>query len=326
MAGSIGIGNSLIRGESPAGPPFVATSAANGVSVDPVTGKIVLGDQTGGVLSTLLNNRVIPMATFSLQLLYPTVGQSFTFQPDGNLDLLSAFITNPAKTRGFNMEFTLPGTTATGLRLKNNSSSGGIEIDIVNDAGRGTFIDVLGTTMAGGDITRFQTTGNEMRYAALGSAFFRWFTGVTQRMALLNNGRLRIAANNTDNTALLQVAGTISGDRLVFPRNLTPYSVDASQDRGNFFTNEGASALIVFNLPTAVLNTTTGGYRYTFYVQDVDGLQVVAAAGDTIRVGTSVSAAAGNIQSTNIGSCITLQCINATEWVAQSVIGSWTVT
>jgi hypothetical protein len=103
-------------------------------------------------------------------------------------------------------------------------------------------------------------------------------------------------------------------------------AINANQDRGFHFTNEGASALIVFNLPTAVTNTTTGGYYYNFFVQDADGLQVVAAAGDTIRVGPSVSAAAGNIQSTTIGSSIRLHCINATEWVCEAVVGTWAVT
>ncbi len=323
----LGNGSIIYKGTRAAGPPFVAASAINGVSVKPITGEIVLGNDVAGVLATLISNREIPMATFLLRLLFPTANQSITFQNDVNTDALSFLITNAGKTRGINIQFTLPATTGTGLRMQNTSTNGSVEMDIVNDAGRGMFFDSLGTLVAGGDVSRLQVTGAEMRIAVLtAGAIMRWFTGANQRMALLNNGNFRVAANNTDNTARIQVDGTISGDRLVFPRNLTPYSINANQDRGNFFTNEGASALIVFNLPTAVLNTTTGGYQYTFYVQDVDGLQVVAAAGDTIRVNTNVSAAAGNIQSIVIGSCITIVCINATEWVASAVVGSWVVT
>lgn len=326
---TLGQGSIYFKGvQGPAGPPFVATSAANGLSVDPITGKIVLGNDVLGVpgAAVLLSSREIAMATFLLRLLYPTAGQSITFQNDTNLDLISLLITNAAKTRGINLEFTLPGTTGTGLRLQNKSTNGSVETDLVNDAGRGIFTDVLGTAVAGGDVSRVQVTGGEYRIAVLtAAAIMRWFTGANQRMALLNNGRFRIAANNTDNTCLLQVDGTISGDRLVFPKNITPYSINANQDRGDFFTNEGASALQVFNLPTAVLNTTTGGYRYSFYVQDVDGLQVTAAAGDTIRIAGTVTAAGGNISSLVIGSCITLQCINATEWVCESLSGSWTI-
>lgn len=45
-----------------AGAPFAAGSANNGLSVDPITGKIVLGNNTGGVLATLLSDRDIPLA------------------------------------------------------------------------------------------------------------------------------------------------------------------------------------------------------------------------------------------------------------------------
>lgn len=47
----------------PAGSPFVSGSAANGLSVDPVTGKIVLGQDVlaAGDPGKLLNNRELPM-------------------------------------------------------------------------------------------------------------------------------------------------------------------------------------------------------------------------------------------------------------------------
>jgi len=100
----------------------------------------------------------------------------------------------------------------------------------------------------------------------------------------------------------------------------TPRAV-TSLETGGTFTNEGAAALQVFDLPTAV-----AGLRYTFIVQDADGIQVNAAAADTIRVGAAVSAAAGLVSSTNIGAVVTIVAINATEWLATSVINTWTVT
>ncbi len=99
------------------------------------------------------------------------------------------------------------------------------------------------------------------------------------------------------------------------------YAINAFNDQGRTFTNEGAAAIVVFTLPTAV-----AGQSYTFIVQDADLLRVVAAAGDTIRLGSSVSAAAGNVESTAIGDVVELIAINATEWIARSVIGTWTVT
>ena len=84
------------------------------------------------------------------------------------------------------------------------------------------------------------------------------------------------------------------------------------------YTNEGATALNYHTLPTAV-----AGLTFTWVVQDVDGIRIVANTGDTIRVAGVVSGAAGYTTSVAIGDSITLTAINATEWVATSVVGSW---
>ena len=85
-------------------------------------------------------------------------------------------------------------------------------------------------------------------------------------------------------------------------------------------TNEGATAKVYFSLDTAAK-----GYQQTFIVQDADGLRVTAAAGDTIRIAATVSSAGGYCESTTIGDSLILVSINATEYVAVSVVGSgWT--
>lgn len=91
-----------------------------------------------------------------------------------------------------------------------------------------------------------------------------------------------------------------------------------SGDQGKVFTNEGTTAKIDFTLPAAV-----AGMEFTFIVQDADGLRVVAAAGDTIRIGGSVSATAGNADSTSVGSVLRLIAVNATEWIAVAHEGTW---
>ena len=113
-------------------------------------------------------------------------------------------------------------------------------------------------------------------------------------------------------------ANSLSQDPLIV--KATSYTLLPS-DSGTIFTNEGASALVTFTLPTAL-----AGLRYSFIIQDVDGIQVDAATGDTIRIGASVSAGAGNINATTIGNTVTLVAINATEWIALSREGTWTVT
>ncbi len=99
-----------------------------------------------------------------------------------------------------------------------------------------------------------------------------------------------------------------------------PVALNVS-DSGNLYTNEGATAEVEFNLPSAQV-----GLEFSFIVQDTDGIQVNANTGDTIRIGASVSAAAGLIETTTIGNAVKLKAINNTEWVAMSNVGTWTVT
>lgn len=85
-------------------------------------------------------------------------------------------------------------------------------------------------------------------------------------------------------------------------------------------TNEGVSAKNYHTLPAAA-----AGLQFTFYCHDTDGIRIVAAGDDTIRLAASVSIAAGYVESTTIGSAITLVAINATQWVATSIVLTWVV-
>lgn len=84
------------------------------------------------------------------------------------------------------------------------------------------------------------------------------------------------------------------------------------------YTNEGATAEVYITLPSAA-----AGYVIEFVVQDSDGIRATAATGDTIRSVASVTGSGGYVASTTIGSTITLKAINATEWVAISITGTW---
>lgn len=93
-----------------------------------------------------------------------------------------------------------------------------------------------------------------------------------------------------------------------------------SADRYKTFTNEGASASIQFDLPTAA----SGEGPFTFIVQDSDLLTIVAASGDTIRIGSEVTSTNRTMTPNGIGDMLTIQAINATEWMATAFIGTWT--
>jgi len=86
-------------------------------------------------------------------------------------------------------------------------------------------------------------------------------------------------------------------------------------------TNEGATAEAELTLPAAAANKGP----HLFYCADTDGIKVRAGSGDTIRIGASVSSAAGYVKSITIGSWLWLVAINDTEWVAINEGGTWTI-
>ena len=90
-----------------------------------------------------------------------------------------------------------------------------------------------------------------------------------------------------------------------------------TSDSGSVFSNEGAGALAVYTLPPA-----RKGLKYTFVVQDVDGIQINVPAGDTVRSNGGVTTAGGATTSTVIGDTVTIVAINATEWMAIAQTGA----
>lgn len=84
--------------------------------------------------------------------------------------------------------------------------------------------------------------------------------------------------------------------------------------------NSGTTAQCEMALPYAA-----AGLEFWFVVMDADGIKVRAKTGDILRDGTSDSAAAGYMQSTEVGACIHLIAVNTTYWVVVSKRGTWTV-
>lgn len=101
-------------------------------------------------------------------------------------------------------------------------------------------------------------------------------------------------------------------------------------DGGKIFTTNGASGEVDFTLPTS----PAAGYRCGFTVQAAQVLKVIAPTSNTINVGGSVSAAAGNITSSQVGAYVELEYFAGNKWIAKMATGSggssgaggWTVT
>lgn len=142
-------------------------------------------------------------------------------------------------------------------------------------------------------------------------------------LASATGGAVQVQAIGTDSDIPITLLPKgASGVRYKQDVSVSPSgSSPSSASSGRIFTNEGATGLATFNLPSAAV-----GLCFEFAVMDTDGIRVVAAAGDDIRIAASVSATAGRIDNSTIGGTVKLVAVNATNWVATAVNGTWTVT
>lgn len=87
------------------------------------------------------------------------------------------------------------------------------------------------------------------------------------------------------------------------------------------FTNEGAVALAAFVLPKAI-----PGLRYSFAVQNTNGIKITATQGATIRVGAAPPTVVnGSAASVALGSTLSLAAGSTADnnWVTTAVNGVW---
>lgn len=97
----------------------------------------------------------------------------------------------------------------------------------------------------------------------------------------------------------------------------------ADAEVGYFFTNTGATAQTY-----VALHAAAAGFNNSFLNVDSDGLRVVAAAGDTITVGTALgpmsSTSGGYCETTAVGALLSLVAISDADWYAENSTGVWT--
>lgn len=154
-----------------------------------------------------------------------------------------------------------------------------------------------------------------------GSVTIMTGTGTTTAARFPASGNTLLGGLLTDDTnATLQVNGPFTGRYFIQNYTTTPHTLTSVQSR-YVFTQTGASALNVVNLPAA----TGTGNEYTFIVTDTDGFQIKAGTGDTIRIQASATASAGNIQSTTIGTTVRIIDIATNQWVSVATNGTWTI-
>jgi hypothetical protein len=132
----------------------------------------------------------------------------------------------------------------------------------------------------------------------------------------------RVVDDSADSAAILSIAAV----EAVTAEQSAPNVITAAES-GKIITNEGATAMAFNTLPPA-----TQGSWVTIVIADPDpiesaqpGMRLTANTGDRIRIGGTLSAVAGYIESLSTGSYAHLVAINDTTWVALGFDGSWTV-
>lgn len=271
------------------GAPFPAGSAANGLSVDPITGQIVLGNDFGDPSNpaALTSTRVIPIPGFGIVLQdTPGLIETFFFAGLMQVNTATAFII--INENEFSIERTVPGSGPATLRLNDafaqvlqGMDSTGVYSIVSNVAGQFGSYDVQ--------------NGN-------------WQVG-------LNPG-----GSGTFNGAQLEVVGNLTYDLFV---NITggAIAINGNNDKGKLFTNTGGAS--TFTLPVA--SNATRGLHFMFAVQQAANLIVQAPGSDTINIGNVVSVVGGTATSNAVGSTLHLVNVGNNQWVAMSSLGAWVV-
>lgn len=297
----------------PPSPPFDPSSADNGLSVDAISGRIVLGNDLGDAAAParLLSDREI--------LMEDSGGNQF------RLFLTSILAAVQTALSGFSLEIAGADNTTPSITV---GGGDGVNAEIAMVAGTGSTVDI-NMQAAGGLVSHLMSCGNDLyRWDVDGSGQIIFgisdfgipitvmsFDTALQTMQL---GSPQVAANG----ATVQIAGTLNRRYLRSSKGAN-YNVDRDTDSDLMFTN---SAAVTFTLPNMVGVNDRPGFIFRVHVNNAAGVTVQAAGGQTIRFGSLTSSSGGTAASVTVGSSVTLQWDGTIGWVAEAFTGVWVFT
>ena len=118
-------------------------------------------------------------------------------------------------------------------------------------------------------------------------------------------------------SSVLTAAFTVSSKTSAYP-------VVAGTDDWKRFDNSGASTGIIFTLPAS----PSAGDNFCFLALNVttNPFEILANTGETITMGNTTGAAAGNLQTSSIGSSVCIYFESATAAYAWASEGAWSLT
>jgi len=297
---------------APPGPPFELDSANNGLSVDPVSEKIVLGNTVGDITAParLLDNREI--------FCQPDVGiQNFGVILNNNRTLVTMLLRGDrlvitgSGTTGGQVTINAPDTTAATIQaLSGLAGSSSVRAN-AGDGGIGELTVASGVT----DLLTIRADG-------LGSIGF-FIQGLFASMQINTTTVCTKFQSNIGaafNGATVQVSGTCTKRMFQESHGAGTYNLDRDLDSAKVFMNSGA---LLLQWP----NMVGANFREGFYVDlnctDASGISILAAAGMTIRYGSLASSVGGAIGSTDVGAFIRVMIIDAFTGVVCFSTGVW---
>lgn len=311
-----------------AGPPFVSTSADNGLSVDTTSGKIVLGNDVGdpAAPAQLLTDREV-----------------ITEDPLGNLLSLILNAVQNLSTNTINGNgIAIVGANGAQPSLSISAGDGSIVTDQVIAGNNST----VNSTFQSGDnglthvVFRTSTTNGTIQFdLRAGLEILRTFwsgagaftIGVTNFGVPVNCMQFMTATQQiqvgptlrTKNAADFQISGTVTSYIQPQGQGAGAYNVDRDVDSGKLFTNSGAANLVLPNLVGANFRS---GLNISATVDNAAGLTITAAGGQTIRFGSLATSSGGTISSTDVGAFVKIIAINSATWVTETFLGAWSLT
>lgn len=297
-----------------AGPPFSPTSADNGLSVDSVTGRIVLGNDVGDPAQpgALLTDREIVTedSVGNLLTLFLNAIQNLA---QTELNGLSAIV------RG--QDNTLPSVQVIG----GNTSQPQVAItggdsalaQLLMSAGVGGFANFR--AVAGSDLIDLLV--NDSGQIDIGVSNF----GVPITMISFDTANLRVQIGATQvgfNGATVQLTGSVTRRLLITGKGAGTYNVDRDLDSDVQFINSGAAN---FQLPNMVGANNRSGFVLRVCVKNVAGITVTASAGQVMRFGSLATSSGGTLSSTDVGAYLKLVW-DGSNWITETFNGAWSLT
>lgn len=315
----------------PPGPPFTSDSADNGLSVDTISGRIVLGNDVGDPANPaqLLSSREILMddqiaAAFEILLRSTLLGVT-THLTGGEIRVESDF--DGPQPKIFVGSLTNTDLLSTITNRVNDRGNATIEAIATND-GQST-IQCVASGVAGSQALLRVASGLNDDWQIIpglpaGVISFR-VRGLFQTMAVNTSTLCTLIQSNTGsafNGATLQVSGTHTYRK--FPQSQTgTLNLDRDTDSAKMLTNSGA---LTINFPNMVGANFREGFFIDVHVNNAAGITINAGVGITIRYGGLSTSVGGTVSSTEVGAYIRIMIIDSTTYVTAFSIGLWSLT